>query len=77
MSSARRLEVNKRWDVTIGFAANAAATLGLASSIATSNREHLLGIPPTSGQTALLAVACTFGVLRGIESWQASRGRRQ
>jgi hypothetical protein len=77
MTSRRRLEVNKRWDITIGLAATVVAILGLASSIATSNREHLFGSVATSDQKALLAVASIFGVLSGIKWWQANRGRRQ
>jgi hypothetical protein len=64
MTSRRRLEVNKRWDITIGLAATAIAMVGLASSIATSNRGYLFG------SVALVAVACIFGVLTGIKWWR-------
>jgi hypothetical protein len=73
----KEARIEQAWDITVGLAATVVAIVGLASSIATSNRGHLFGSVATSDQEALVAVAGIFGVVTGIKLWRANRGRRQ
>ncbi len=71
----KKVHVNKRWDITIGLAATGVAILGLISSIATSNREHLFGTVPVADQEVLLVLAATLGVLTALKCWLARRSQ--
>jgi len=67
--------MSKRWDITIGLAATGVAILGLISSIATSNRDHLLGTVALADQEALLIVAAAVGALAALKWWLARRSQ--
>lgn len=68
--------MNKRWDITIGLAATGVTILGLISSIATSNRDQLLGTVALADQEALLMLAAGVGALTALKWWLSNRGQR-
>jgi hypothetical protein len=76
-SLAKKVRVNKRWDITIGLAATGVAILGLISSIATSNRDHFLGTVGLADQEALLIVAAAVGAVTALKWWLSNRGQRE
>lgn len=72
----KKVQVNKRRDIKIGLAAAAIAILGLISSLATSNRQHLLGDVTLSDQLSLLILAVAVGAVTVLKWWLARQRQR-
>lgn len=72
----KKVQVNKRRDITSGLAAAGIAILGLISSLATSNRQHLFGSVTLADQVSLLILAVAVGAVTVLKWWLSRQRQR-